>query len=203
VGAGRCRPLTWIADDEAGSDAVAVEDVGPLEAIDLEAAQARVEGDRVGETVLGPDRREQLHRLGSQGYSQAGLLVVRRQLDETERVARDEPAARRRRPGVDVRRERDVLGDRGAREALAGEFVDPALPVDLADLRGDARPELRAEEVDPGAAHPVDRRVRVRLAAPAAAADMALDDAVEPVVAQLLEARATRRELLEVVTSAP
>ena len=141
------------ADEQARGDRVAVEDVGPFEPVDLRAAQPGVEGDRVGETVLGLQRGEQRRRLGRQGDAQARLLVVRRQLDEPQRVAGDEPPRRRRRPRVDVRRDRDVLRDRRAGQPRAGELVDPPLPVDLGDLGRVQRAELRQQVVLQRAAH--------------------------------------------------
>jgi hypothetical protein len=55
VGDGRAPAGAGLAlgapDRDPGRDLVAVEDVGPFEAGDLAAAQARVQGDRVGETV--------------------------------------------------------------------------------------------------------------------------------------------------------
>ena len=86
-----------------------------------------------------------------------------------------------------------MVGDPRAREAFAAELVDPHLPLDLADLLGDHRPELRPQDVLPGAPVVGDRRLRVRLALAAAAADHAGLDAVEPLVAERLEARARVR----------
>ena len=167
IGGRRCVPASLLErrTSTRRGDLVAVEDVVPLEAVDLGAAQAGVEGDRVGETVLGLERGEQRRGLGRQRDAQARLLVVGRQLDQAQRVAGDEPARRRGRPGVDARRDRDVLGDGRASQARAGELVDPPLPVDLGDLLGDPRAELRQQVVLQRAAHRADRRVRVRLAA--------------------------------------
>jgi hypothetical protein len=68
-------------DQETGSDLVVLEHAGPLEAVDLGAAQAGVERDRVRETVLRLECGEQRRSLGRQGNAQARLLVVGRQLD--------------------------------------------------------------------------------------------------------------------------
>src|SRR5262249_42153347 len=95
----------------------------------------------------------------------------------------------------------DVLRDRGPRESGAGESVDPALPVDLGDLLGDARAELGLQAVPPGAEHPLDRRVRVCLAAAATAADVATLDAAEPLFAERLERRPKLRQFREVVSA--
>ena len=196
VGAGVALGLH---DVDAGRDPVAVEHVGPFEAVELGAAQTGVEGDRVGEAVLGLEGGQQRGGLGRERDAHPRLLVVGRELDEAERVALDEPAARRRGPGVDARGERDQLGDRRARQALAGELVDPALPVDLGQLAGEAVAELGAHLVLPAAAHARDRRLRVRLAAAAAPADPASLDAVEPLVAERAEGRTALGELGQVV----
>ena len=179
---------------------VALEDVVPFEAVDLRAAQPGVEGDRVGETVLRLERGEQRRRLGRESDAQARLLVVGRQLDQAQRVARDETTRRRRRPGVDVRRDRDVLRDGRARQARAGELVDPPLPVELGDLARAIRARTPAAGGTSASGRmPSDRRVGVRLALAAAPADAAPLDAVEPLLAQRLERRADLRQFREMV----
>src|SRR5689334_24286057 len=83
---------------------------GPLEAVDLRTTQAGVEGDRVGEAILGLESCEQGSGLGCEGDTHAWLLVVGWQLDEPQGIAGDQAPARRGGPGVDVRGDRDVLG---------------------------------------------------------------------------------------------
>ena len=83
-----------------------------------------------------------------------------------------------------------MVRDPGARESFAAELVDPHLPLDLADLLGDHQAELGPQDVLPGAPVVRDRRLGVRLALAAAAADHAGLDAVQPLVAEHFEARA-------------
>jgi hypothetical protein len=64
--AGRARLALGAAHDQARGDDVAVEDVFPFQSVDVRAAQAGVEGDRVGEAVLGLERGQQRCRLGWQ-----------------------------------------------------------------------------------------------------------------------------------------
>ncbi len=115
--------------------AVAVElDVLPAQAIDLLAPQARVEGERVRNPVLELQRAEQLLGLLKRCDTSARLLVVRRQLDSADRIARDEPPGRARRPAIDRADHRNEIRDAGSREPFLAEPVDPQLPVDLGQL---------------------------------------------------------------------
>jgi hypothetical protein len=84
---------------------------------------------------------------------------------------------------------------------VAGERVDPALPVDLADLLRDPRSELGQQPVAPGAAHALDRRVGVGLATAAAPADLAPLDTIEPLFSENLEGRTELRQFGEVVSA--
>jgi hypothetical protein len=82
--------------------AVAVElDILPAQAIDLLAPQARVERERVRNPILESQRGEQLLGLLERCDTRTRLLVVRRQLDSTNRIARDEPTRWARRPTLD------------------------------------------------------------------------------------------------------
>jgi hypothetical protein len=73
---------------ELAGDPATVEDVGPFESVDFGPAEAGVEGDRVGEGVLGLERGEQLRGLVGEGDPEAWSSVVRWELDEPERPAR-------------------------------------------------------------------------------------------------------------------
>jgi hypothetical protein len=56
-------------------------DVGPVQAVELGPALAAVEGDRVGERVVGGERGDQLRGLGGVGDAQPARLIAGRQLD--------------------------------------------------------------------------------------------------------------------------
>jgi hypothetical protein len=86
-----------------------------------------------------------------------------------------------------------------AGKTLTGELVDPALPVHLRQLAGEALPELRPHLVLPAAPHALDCGVRVRLTSAATPADPASLDTVEPFVAERAEGRTSIRELGQVV----
>jgi hypothetical protein len=94
------------------------------------------------EPVLELQRGEQLLGLLEYCDTSARLLVVRRQLDSADRIARDEPPRRARRPAVDRAHDRNEIRDAGPPEPFLAEPVDPQLPVDLGQLRGVVTTEL-------------------------------------------------------------
>jgi hypothetical protein len=72
-------------DVDACGDPVAIEDVGPFEAVELGTAESGVEGDCVGEAVLRLERSEECGgRLGCERDAHPGLLVVGWELDEAK-----------------------------------------------------------------------------------------------------------------------
>ena len=109
---------------------------------DQRRVQRRVEGERVRNPVLELQRGEQLLGLLKRCDTSARLLVVRRQLDPADRIARDEPPGRARRPAIDRAHHRNEIRDAGPREPFLAEPVDPQLPVDLGQLGRVATTEL-------------------------------------------------------------
>src|SRR5687767_13758161 len=118
-------------DVDAGGDAIAVEHVGPFEPVELRSAQTGVEGDRIRRRSSGSSAASRAAASGTSAERIRGFSSVEWEFDEAKWIPLDEPATWRGRPGVHARGERDQLRDARARQAMARELVDPALPVHL------------------------------------------------------------------------
>jgi hypothetical protein len=114
-------------------------------------------------------------------------------------VPRCVAAGRGDRPGVDRGGDGDERRDARAREARVAEPVAPHLPLELADVVGWERAELRSQEVAIGSGVVAERRRAVGLAASLPTADSSGLHAVEPFIADALE-RAGRLRLFARVT---
>src|SRR5215210_7381167 len=171
-------------------------DVGPLEALELGAAWATVEGNRVGQGVRGSERGEQVRGFGGVGDPQALDLVAGGQFNLARRVAGDQAASRVGGPAIDGVDGRHAVVDRRALEPAACTTVDERLPVRRLDVCGDAVAKSLAEWKSLGArrqqrvvervtvASPGGRRVA---AATAALGDRAVLDARPPASGELAE----------------
>jgi hypothetical protein len=80
-----------------------------------------------------------------------------------------------------------VARDAGTTQPFARQAVDEHLPLDLANLVGDHRAELRLQDVAVAPAVIGDRRVAIWLAAAAPAADAPRFDSGQPLSPELPE----------------
>ena len=163
-----CRPRSWTRRTSSSSrDPSPSSDVSPVEPVDLGAAEPGVEGDRVGETVLGLESGEQ-PRLRARARREA--VASRRSgavrpaaVGFARRAGGSAPTPTRRWPRRPRRASRCV--DR-ERPFAASPSIHVCQSISAMISVGDPRPELRAQEVAPGPARVVDRLAEYALPRP-------------------------------------